>query len=77
MTQEELQACKDGYIYVHDQSARLDTMNCCLCDVGSVMSGGFEMGNIWYNEPNTLDTAFDVLGDIILSTASVWWIHCS
>jgi len=33
MTQEELQACKDGYIYVHDQSARLDTMNCCLCDV--------------------------------------------
>ena len=46
MTQEELQACKDGYIYVHDQSARLDTMNCCLCDVGSVMKGGFEMGNI-------------------------------
>lgn len=70
MTQEELQACKDGYIYVHDQSARLDTMNCCLCDVGSVMKGGFEMGNIWYNEPKTLDTAFDVLGDIILSTAS-------
>ena len=70
MTQEELQACKDGYIYVHDQSARLDTMNCCLCDVGSVMHGGFEMGNVWYNEPKTLDTAFDVLGDIILSTAS-------
>lgn len=70
MTQEELQACKDGYIYVHDQSARLDTMNCCLCDVGSVMAGGFEMGNVWYNEPKTLDTAFDVLGDIILATAS-------
>lgn len=70
MTQEELQACKDGYIYIHDQSARLDTMNCCLCDVGSVMSGGFEMGNVWYNEPKTLDTAFDVLGDIILATAS-------
>lgn len=34
------------------------------------MSGGFEMGNIWYNEPNTLDTAFDVMGDIILSTAA-------
>ena len=39
MTQDELQACKDGYIYIHDQSARLDTMNCCLCDVGAVMSG--------------------------------------
>ena len=70
MTADELQACKDGFIYIHDQSARLDTMNCCLCDVGAVMAGGFEMGNVWYNEPKTLDTAFDVLGDIILSTAS-------
>lgn len=70
MTADELQACKDGFIYIHDQSARLDTMNCCLCDVGAVMEGGFEMGNVWYNEPKTLDTAFDVLGDIILATAS-------
>ena len=29
MTASELSACKDGYIYIHDQSARLDTMNCC------------------------------------------------
>lgn len=70
MTRDELQACKDGYIYIHDQSARLDTMNCCLFDVASVLSGGFEMGNVWYNEPKTLDTAFDVMGDIILSTAA-------
>lgn len=71
MTNDERQACRDGYIYIHDQSARLDTsINCCLCDVGSVMKGGFEMGNIWYNEPKTLDVAFDVFGDIILSTAS-------
>lgn len=70
MTQDELQACKDGYIYIHDQSARLDTMNCCLCDIGTIMTGGFEMGNVWYNEPKSLDTAFDVLGDIILATAS-------
>lgn len=70
MTRDELQACKDGYIYVHDQSARLDTINCCLFLVGEVMKGGFEMGNVWYNEPNSLDTAFDVMGDIILSTAA-------
>lgn len=70
MTKDELQACKDGYIYIHDQSARLDTFNCCLCDVGNIMRGGFEMGNIWYNEPKSIDTAFDVLGDIILSTAA-------
>jgi len=70
MNRSELQACKDGYIYIHDQSARLDTMNCCLFDVATVLKGGFEMGNVWYNEPKTLDTAFDVMGDIILSTAA-------
>ena len=70
MTADELKACKDGYIYIHDQSARLDTMNCCLFDIATVLDGGFEMGNVWYNEPNSLDTAFDVIGDIILSAAS-------
>lgn len=70
MNRDELQACKEGYIYVHDQSARLDTMNCCLCDMSTIMKDGFEMGNLWYNEPNSLDTAFDVMGDIILSCAS-------
>ena len=70
LTLEERQAAKDGYIYIHDRSARLDTMNCCLSRVGEIMKGGFEMGNIWYNEPNSLDTAFDVIGDIILTTAA-------
>lgn len=70
LTQEEIQAAYDGYIYIHDMSARRDTMNCCLFDIQSVLSGGFEMGNLWYNEPKSLDTAFDVMGDIILSAAS-------
>ncbi len=70
MTTEEIQACRDGYIYVHDMSARRDTMNCCLFDVAHVLQGGFEMGNVWYNEPKTLDVAFDVIGDIVLSAAS-------
>ncbi|MDD3368322.1 MAG: anaerobic ribonucleoside-triphosphate reductase [Lachnospiraceae bacterium] len=70
MSQKEMQACSEGYLYVHDKSARRDTMNCCLFDVASVLQGGFEMSNIWYNEPQTLDTAFDVIGDIVLSAAS-------
>ncbi|MGN0162466.1 MAG: anaerobic ribonucleoside-triphosphate reductase, partial [Candidatus Ornithomonoglobus sp.] len=70
LTTEELQAIRDGYIYIHDMSARRDTMNCCLFDVANVLKGGFEMGNLWYNEPKTLDTAFDVIGDIVLSAAS-------
>ena len=70
MTKEELQATNDGYIYVHDMSARRDTINCCLSDISTILTGGFEMGNIWYNEPNTIYTAFDVIGDIALSMAS-------
>ncbi len=70
LTTEEKQACNDGYIYIHDMSARRDTMNCCLFDMQKVLDGGFEMGNLWYNEPKTLLVAFNVIGDIILSTAS-------
>lgn len=70
LTEDELDAVNAGYIYVHDMSSRRDTMNCCLFDMKSVLTGGFEMGNIWYNEPNTLDTAGDVIGDVALSAAS-------
>ena len=70
LNKAELQACNDGYIYVHDMSARLNTMNCCLFDIAEVLNGGFEMGNIWYNEPQSLDVAFDVIGDIVMSASS-------
>ncbi len=70
LTVDDLQAIKDGYIYIHDMSARRDTMNCCLFDVATVLKGGFEMGNIWYNEPKSLDVAFDVIGDIVMAAAS-------
>ncbi len=70
LTVEDLQAIREGYIYIHDMSARRDTMNCCLFDVASVLKDGFEMGNLWYNEPKTLDVAFDVIGDIVMAAAS-------
>ncbi len=70
LTVEEKQAHADGYIYINDMSARLDTMNCCLFNLAAVLKGGFEMGNIWYDEPKSLDTCFDVTGDVILSTAA-------
>ena len=71
LTSEERKACREGYIYIHDKSARRDTMNCCLFNTKAVMTGGFEMGNMWYNEPKTIDTACDVLGDIIMMSASM------
>lgn len=61
----ELEAIEDGFIYIHDMSARRDTYNCCLFDVANLMKEGFEMGNMWYNEPTDIDKALDVLGDII------------
>jgi len=67
---EELSAMKDGYIYIHDRSARLDAINCCLFDIANVIKGGFEMGNVWYTEPKTLDVAFDVISDITMSAAA-------
>ena len=70
LTTEELQACRDGFIYIHDMSARRDTMNCCLFNMQNVLKDGFEMGNLWYNQPKSLDTAFDVIGDVTISAAS-------
>lgn len=71
LTSEERKSCREGYIYIHDKSARRDTINCCLFDTKAVMNGGFEMGNMWYNEPKTIDTACDVLGDIIMMSAGM------
>ena len=68
---EERQACREGYIYIHDKAARRDAINCCLFNVEAVMTGGFEMGNMFYNEPKSIDTACDVLGDIIMMSASM------
>lgn len=70
LTKEELQASNDGYIYIHDMKDRRDAINCCLFNMSNVLDGGFEMGNIWYNEPKTLDTAFDVIGDITFGASA-------
>jgi ribonucleoside-triphosphate reductase len=68
---EELEAMQDGYIYIHDRSSRLDCPNCSLCDMTAVLTGGFEMGNVWYNEPKTLDVAFDVISDVTMTMAAL------
>lgn len=70
LSTEEEKAMSEGYIYIHDRGSRLDTFNCCLADVKTILTGGFEMGNLHYNEPKTLDVAFDLIGDIIMNMAS-------
>lgn len=70
LTKDELQATNDGYIYIHDMKDRLDSINCCLFDYSNLLKDGFEMGNIWYNEPNSLATAFDVIGDAVFGASA-------
>ena len=71
LTSAEIEACKDGYIYIHDMVARRDTINCCLFDMGNLFKDGFEMSNVWYTEPKTLQTAFNVMGDVINNTTAM------
>ena len=60
---EELEAMSEGYIYIHDRGSRLDTFNCCLADIGSIMKGGFTLGPIEYTEPKTVRSAIAVMSD--------------
>lgn len=70
LTEEEKSAMNDGYIYIHDRGSRLDSFNCCLADMKNILTGGFEMGNLHYNEPKTLDCVMDLVGDVIMNMAS-------
>ena len=70
LTDEENKAQEDGYIYIHDKGARLDTSNCMLCDVKEIFKGGFRMGNVQYREPKTVGTAISLMVDIILNAGA-------
>lgn len=70
LSRAENEAIKDGYIYIHDLGARMDTMNCCLFDMGRVLQGGFEWEHIGYNEPKDVRTACNLISDITLNCAA-------
>lgn len=70
LTNEEEQAMSEGYIYIHDRGSRLDSVNCCLFDMKNVLTGGFSMGNLEYQEPKTLDVAFDLIADVAMNAAA-------
>ena len=70
LTRNEEKAMSDGYIYIHDRGSRLDSMNCCLANIPNILKDGFVMGNLDYQEPKTLDVAFDLIGDIAMNMAS-------
>lgn len=67
---DEREALNDGYIHIHDMGFRRDTVNCCLFDMAAVLGGGFEMGEMWYDEPATLSEAFDVIASISMNAVA-------
>ena len=70
LTVEEEQAMSEGYVYIHDRGSRLDSVNCCLADMKSILTGGFTMGNLDYEEPHSLDVAFDLVADVAMNMAA-------
>ena len=44
--------------------------NCCLFDMKNLFTGGFQMGNLDYQEPKTIDVAFDLIGDVSMNAAA-------
>lgn len=70
LTNEEENAMSEGYIYIHDRGSRLDSVNCCLFDMKNVLANGFQMGNLDYQEPKSLDVAFDLIADVAMNAAA-------
>ncbi|ASV41835.1 ribonucleotide reductase of class III (anaerobic), large subunit [Vibrio phage JSF2] len=71
LSKEEKEATDIGFIYQHDQRDLIfNGINCCLFDMANVLNGGFEMSNLKYNEPSSILSALQVIGDVTLATSS-------
>ena len=67
LSKEELQASKEGTVYIHDlRDMIFGSFNCCLFDMATVLKNGFEMSNVKYTEPTSVLSALQVIGDITL-----------
>lgn len=65
-----VKAHDEGWIHIHDLGAKfLNGINCCLFDMGNLLKGGFEINGLVYREPNSIQTAFNVMGDVTLSAS--------
>lgn len=70
LSAEEEMAVKDGFIYIHDRSARWDTYNCSVQNYKAILKGGFTLSNTEYNEPQSAAAAIAVLSDVMNVIAS-------
>lgn len=71
LTKQELKAIDEGFVYIHDlRDLIFGSINCCLFDMGRVLEGGFEMSNLYYSEPTSVESALQVIGDVTLAASA-------
>ena len=71
LKQDESQAIKDGFIYIHDITDRLHcSHNCCVVDFSKILENGFELANIKYGRPQRITSAMGSICDIALTTSA-------
>lgn len=67
LSKTEKELIERGDIYAHDlRDLIFGSLNCLLWDTETVLKGGFEMSNVQYNEPRSVLSALQVIGDITL-----------
>lgn len=71
LTEEERQAHKDGFIYIHDLDNRLvGTHNCMVVNAQNVMTNGFWINGYFCKEPKGITNAVGVMSDVLITIAS-------
>lgn len=61
----------EGYIHSHDTTDEIfGSINCCLFDMKNLLKDGFTINGIKNTEPKHLETALDIISDVILSASS-------
>lgn len=63
-------AHEEGWIHIHDLGSRfLNGINCCLFDMASLLENGFVINGVKYKEPQSVQSALNVIGDVTLSAS--------
>lgn len=71
LPQDVAVAHKEGDLHSHDTTDEIyGSINCCLFDMTSLLQKGFRLNGIQNTEPKHLETALDIVSDIILSASS-------
>lgn len=61
----------EGDLHSHDTTDEIyGSINCCLFDMAKLLKDGFTLNGIQNTEPKHLETALDVVSDVILSASS-------